>query len=83
MREYRQYIGGRNGLRERNPLAFGNTVVLKPSEEAPVSAGLLVAEILTRPSLTNRSYRWAGSKTAAGGVQARNPWPTSPKFSGS
>jgi acyl-CoA reductase-like NAD-dependent aldehyde dehydrogenase len=29
-----------------NPLAFGNTVVLKPSEEAPVSAGLMVAEIL-------------------------------------
>jgi len=29
-----------------NPLAFGNTVVLKPSEEAPVTAGLLVAEIL-------------------------------------
>jgi acyl-CoA reductase-like NAD-dependent aldehyde dehydrogenase len=29
-----------------NPLAFGNTIVLKPSEEAPVSAGLLVAEIL-------------------------------------
>jgi acyl-CoA reductase-like NAD-dependent aldehyde dehydrogenase len=29
-----------------NPLAFGNTVVLKPSEEAPVSAGLLVAEVL-------------------------------------
>jgi vanillin dehydrogenase len=29
-----------------NPLAFGNTVVLKPSEEAPVSAGLLVAEIM-------------------------------------
>jgi acyl-CoA reductase-like NAD-dependent aldehyde dehydrogenase len=29
-----------------NPLAFGNTMVLKPSEEAPVSAGLLVAEIL-------------------------------------
>ncbi|MGD0557733.1 MAG: aldehyde dehydrogenase family protein [Streptosporangiaceae bacterium] len=29
-----------------NPLAFGNTVVLKPSEEAPVSAGLIVAEIL-------------------------------------
>jgi acyl-CoA reductase-like NAD-dependent aldehyde dehydrogenase len=29
-----------------NPLAFGNTVVLKPSEEAPVSAGLLVAEII-------------------------------------
>ena len=29
-----------------NPLAFGNTVVLKPSEEAPISAGLLVADIM-------------------------------------
>ena len=29
-----------------NPVAFGNTVVLKPSEEAPVSAGLLVTEIM-------------------------------------
>src|ERR1700735_3526694 len=29
-----------------NPLAFGNTVVLKPSEEAPVSAGLLIGEIM-------------------------------------
>ncbi|MEV0074088.1 MULTISPECIES: aldehyde dehydrogenase family protein [unclassified Amycolatopsis] len=28
------------------PLAAGNTVVLKPSEEAPVTAGLLVAEIM-------------------------------------
>ena len=28
------------------PLAAGNTVVLKPSELAPVSAGLLVAEVL-------------------------------------
>ncbi len=28
------------------PLAFGNTVVLKPSELAPISAGLLLAEIL-------------------------------------
>ncbi|MFG1928655.1 aldehyde dehydrogenase family protein [Cryptosporangium sp. NPDC048952] len=28
------------------PLAFGNTVVVKPSEEAPVSAGLLQAAIL-------------------------------------
>ncbi len=28
------------------PLATGNTVVLKPSEEAPVAAGLVVAEIL-------------------------------------
>src|ERR1700691_4030057 len=28
------------------PVAFGNTVVLKPSEEAPVSAGLLLPEIM-------------------------------------
>lgn len=28
------------------PMAFGNTVVLKPSEEAPITAGLLQAEIL-------------------------------------
>ncbi len=28
------------------PIAFGNTVVIKPSEEAPISAGLLHAEIL-------------------------------------
>ena len=28
------------------PMAFGNTVVLKPSEEAPLSAGLILAEIL-------------------------------------
>ena len=28
------------------PMAFGNTVVIKPSEEAPICAGLLQAEIL-------------------------------------
>lgn len=28
------------------PMAFGNTVVVKPSEEAPISAGLLQAEML-------------------------------------
>ena len=28
------------------PMIFGNTLVLKPSEEAPLSAGLLLAEIL-------------------------------------
>ena len=27
------------------PMAFGNTVVLKPSEEAPLSAGLILAEV--------------------------------------
>src|ERR1700742_2299701 len=29
-----------------NPVAFGNTVVIKPSEEAPISAGLLIPEIM-------------------------------------
>jgi acyl-CoA reductase-like NAD-dependent aldehyde dehydrogenase len=33
------------------PLVFGNTVVLKPSEYAPVSAGLLHAEILEEAGL--------------------------------
>ncbi len=28
------------------PMVFGNTVVLKPSEEAPICAGLLIGEIL-------------------------------------
>jgi acyl-CoA reductase-like NAD-dependent aldehyde dehydrogenase len=28
------------------PMAYGNTVVLKPSEHAPISAGLVLAEIL-------------------------------------
>lgn len=28
------------------PMAFGNTVVLKPSEEAPLCAGVLIAEIM-------------------------------------
>jgi len=34
-----------------SPIAFGNTVVLKPSEFAPVSAGLLLAEILQEAGL--------------------------------
>lgn len=33
------------------PLAFGNTVILKPSEEAPVSAGLMLAEIMEEAGL--------------------------------
>jgi acyl-CoA reductase-like NAD-dependent aldehyde dehydrogenase len=28
------------------PMAFGNTMVLKPSEESPISAGLILAEVL-------------------------------------
>jgi acyl-CoA reductase-like NAD-dependent aldehyde dehydrogenase len=34
-----------------SPIAFGNTMVLKPSEFAPVSAGTLVAEILEEAGL--------------------------------
>ena len=33
------------------PMAFGNTMVLKPSEEAPISAGLILAEILEEAGL--------------------------------
>src|ERR1700742_1689004 len=33
------------------PLAFGNTVVLKPSEFAPLSAGLQIAEVLEEAGL--------------------------------
>ena len=34
-----------------NPPAFGNTVVLKPSVESPVSAGLLIPEIMEEAGL--------------------------------
>ncbi|SDF77770.1 Acyl-CoA reductase [Lentzea fradiae] len=33
------------------PLAAGNTVVLKPSEDAPIAAGLLIAEVLHEAGL--------------------------------
>lgn len=33
------------------PIATGNTVVLKPSEDAPISAGLLLAEIMQEAGL--------------------------------
>ena len=35
------------------PMAFGNTVVVKPSEEAPISAGLIQAEILAEAGFPN------------------------------
>ena len=35
------------------PMAFGNTVVIKPSELAPISAGLLQAEILEEAGFPN------------------------------
>lgn len=33
------------------PLAYGNTVVLKPSEDAPVVAGLMIAEVMEEAGL--------------------------------
>lgn len=33
------------------PLAYGNTVILKPSEDAPITAGLLLAEIMEEAGL--------------------------------
>jgi acyl-CoA reductase-like NAD-dependent aldehyde dehydrogenase len=33
------------------PLAVGNTVVMKPSEDAPITCGLLLAEVLTEAGL--------------------------------
>lgn len=38
------------------PMAFGNTVVIKPSEEAPLSAGLLHAEILEEAGFPAGSF---------------------------
>jgi vanillin dehydrogenase len=54
-----------------NPVAFGNTVVLKPSEEAPVSAGLLIAdEFFERPEV--RCTNFTGS-SATGRLLAGAP----------
>jgi vanillin dehydrogenase len=33
------------------PLAVGNTVVMKPSEDAPITCGLLLADVLTEAGL--------------------------------
>jgi acyl-CoA reductase-like NAD-dependent aldehyde dehydrogenase len=38
------------------PLACGNTVILKPSEEAPVSAGIAVAEILAEAGFPAEAF---------------------------
>jgi acyl-CoA reductase-like NAD-dependent aldehyde dehydrogenase len=36
------------------PLAVGNTVVMKPSEDAPITCGLLLADVLTETGLPAR-----------------------------
>ena len=38
------------------PMAFGNTTVIKPSEEAPISAGLIHAEILEEAGFPAGSF---------------------------
>ncbi|MES2944590.1 MAG: aldehyde dehydrogenase family protein, partial [Pseudomonadota bacterium] len=38
------------------PMAFGNTMVLKPSEEAPLSAGLVLAEVLEEAGFPAGSF---------------------------
>lgn len=38
------------------PMAFGNTTVIKPSEEAPMSAGLIHAEILEEAGFPKGSF---------------------------
>lgn len=38
------------------PMAFGNTTVIKPSEEAPMSAGLIHAEILEEAGFPRGSF---------------------------
>jgi len=39
------------------PIAYGNTAVLKPSEEAPLTGGLLLAEIFEEAGLPTRVRR--------------------------
>jgi vanillin dehydrogenase len=41
------------------PLAVGNTVVMKPSEDAPVTCGLLLADVLAEAGLRPGSLMWS------------------------
>jgi vanillin dehydrogenase len=54
-----------------NPLAFGNTVVLKPSEESPVSAGLLLPEIMEETWTT----RWRRPRSPRSSIRGRSACP--------
>jgi hypothetical protein len=44
------------------PLAVGNTVTMKPSEDAPVTCGLLLADVLTEAGLPPMSGASSGSR---------------------
>jgi acyl-CoA reductase-like NAD-dependent aldehyde dehydrogenase len=69
------------------PMAFGNTVVLKPSEEAPLSAGLLVAEIMDEagfpPGTINVVTHAPGEAAAVADVFFESPAVRSINFTGS
>ena len=69
------------------PLAFGNTVVLKPSEEAPLSAGLLIAEILDEagfpPGVINVVTHGPGEAGPIADVFFESPAVRSINFTGS
>ena len=69
------------------PMVFGNTVVIKPSEEAPLSAGLLLAEILDEagfpPGTINVVTHGPGEAGAIADVFFESPAVRSINFTGS
>ncbi len=69
------------------PMVFGNTVVLKPSEEAPLSAGLLVAEIMDEagfpPGTINVVTHAPGEAAAVADAFFESPAVRSINFTGS
>jgi acyl-CoA reductase-like NAD-dependent aldehyde dehydrogenase len=70
-----------------SPLALGNTVVLKPSEESPVSGGLVWGEILTEAGLPagalNVVTHARGDAPPIGAEFAENPLVRRIAFTGS
>ena len=69
------------------PMVFGNTVVLKPSEFAPISAGLLLAEVLDEagfpPGVMNVVTHAPGEHEAVTEVFFERPEVRSINFTGS
>jgi acyl-CoA reductase-like NAD-dependent aldehyde dehydrogenase len=49
------------------PMAFGNTMVLKPSEEAPISAGIILAEIMHEAGFPSGVFNVITHATGAAG----------------
>lgn len=68
-------------------LAVGNTVVLKPSEETPVSGGLLIAEVLEEAGLPNGVFNLItcarDNVAAVGDEMVANPNVKAISFTGS